>query len=219
MDTSTPRALVLDFDGTLTQVDVGDALCDRFAEPGWKELGQRYARGELSLPAAQEQMWRLFRASSPDAQAYAREVGLLRPGADALLEAAGWTLHLGSGGFHFYIEAILGAARLGRFHAVHTNALDWDGERVVPRFNADGLACHRCAVCKGKLCARLRAAGAGRVVFVGDGHSDICVLDQPFVEVFALAGGALHRAALARGVRVHAWTDLSEVVKALQDSL
>ena len=48
---------------------------------------------------------------------------------------------------------------------------------------------------------------------------DICVLDQPFVEVFALAGGALHRAALARGVRVHAWTDLSEVVKALQDSL
>jgi phosphoserine phosphatase len=210
-----PRALVLDFDGTLTQLDVGDALCDRFAGAGWKAIGQQYARGELSLPVAQEQMWALFRGTTEAAQAYAREVGALRPGADALLEAPGWTRHLGSGGFHFYIEAILGPARLGRFHAVHTNTLDWDGERVVPRFNAEGLACHRCAVCKGKLCARLRDAGAARVVFVGDGHSDTCVLDQPFVEVHALAGGALHRAAVARGARVQAWTTLSEVVKAL----
>src|SRR4051812_8388582 len=106
-------SLILDFDGTLTRVDVGDALCARFADPSWHDIDQQYARGELSLPEAQRRMWALFRATLPQAEAYAREVGVLRPGVDALLDRAaalGYPVRLASGGFEFYVRAILGEA-------------------------------------------------------------------------------------------------------------
>ena len=44
--------LILDFDGTVTDVDVGDAVCDRFAPPQWKLIDERWTRREISLPEA-----------------------------------------------------------------------------------------------------------------------------------------------------------------------
>src|SRR5262245_62134838 len=89
-DTRTGRAmiLVLDFDGTLTTTDVGDDLCDRFAPPGWRDVDQQWVRGELSLPEAQRRMWGMARATRAQALDGARAVGRLRPGLDALLDAA-----------------------------------------------------------------------------------------------------------------------------------
>lgn len=203
--------LVLDFDGTLTQVDVGDALCAKFADPSWLEIDRRYARGELSLPEAQRQMWALFRATREQARAFALEVGVLRPGVDALLERArelGYALHLASGGFDFYIEAILGE-RLARFAAVHCNSARFEGERMTPIF-AEGLACARCAVCKGQV-----LSGAGpRSVFVGDGHSDTCAIGKA-QRLFAVRGGRLHAAAVEQGAAVTAFESLAEVAAAL----
>ena len=204
-------SLVLDFDGTLTQVDVGDALCARFADPSWLEIDHRYARGELSLPEAQRQMWALFRASRERARAYALEVGVLRPGVDALLERArakGYAIRLASGGFDFYIEAILGN-RLEHFTSVHCNSARFTGETMEPIF-AEGLACARCAVCKGEVLSR---AGA-QSIFVGDGHSDTCAIGKAS-RLFAVRGGRLHRAAEEHGAKVTAFEDLAEVAALL----
>jgi len=204
--------LVMDFDGTLTRLDVGDALCARFAAPPWRELGARYARGELSLPDAQRQMWALFDADRDQACAYAVEVGALRPGVDALLARAaelGYARVLASGGFDFYIEAILGPARLRQFDRVICNRAVFEGRRVTPHF-AEGLACARCAVCKGEVVA---GCGPGSV-FVGDGHSDTCVIGAG-ARLFAVEGERLHRAAVAQGAEVTPFRDLFEVAAAL----
>ena len=204
-------SLILDFDGTSTLVDVGDALCARFADPSWLEIDRRYARGELSLPEAQRQMWGLFRATREEAMAYALEVGALRPGLDVLLDRAqslGYALRLASGGFDFYIQAILGQ-RLARFASVHCNSARFEGARMAPIF-AEGLGCARCAVCKGEVLARA-AAGS---IFVGDGHSDTCAIGKAS-RLFAVRGGRLHRAAEEQGEPVTAFEDLAEVAAAL----
>lgn len=205
-------SLILDFDGTLTLVDVGDALCHRFAEPQWLEIDHRYMRGELSLPEAQRQMWALFRASEAEARTYALEIGQLRPGVDDLLDRAqalGYALRLASGGFDFYIQAILGPARLARFSSVHCNSARFVTRAVEPVF-AEGLACQRCAVCKGLVVERY---GPGSV-FVGDGHSDECALGRAG-RVFAVRGHRLHRAAAERGAEVTPFEDLREVAEQL----
>jgi len=205
-------SLILDFDGTLTQVDVGDALCARFADPEWLEIDHRYARGEMSLPDAQRQMWGLFRATREQACLYALEIGTLRPGVDALLDRAqalGYTLRLASGGFDFYIEAILGHARLKRFASVHCNSARFVPNAVEPLF-AEGLGCSRCAVCKGEVVARYGSSS----IFVGDGHSDTCVIGRSSA-LFAVRNGKLHREAVARGAAVTPFVDLNEVAERL----
>ncbi|HEV7501173.1 MAG TPA: 2,3-diketo-5-methylthio-1-phosphopentane phosphatase, partial [Vicinamibacteria bacterium] len=64
--------IVLDFDGTVTQKDIGDEVCDRFAPPAWRDIDAAWVRNEISLPDAQRKMWALARAERPEALAYAR---------------------------------------------------------------------------------------------------------------------------------------------------
>lgn len=206
------RVLVLDFDGTVTTTDVGDDLCDRFAPPAWREIDERWVRGEISLPEAQRQMWGMARASRAQALDGARAVGRLREGLDALLDGAragGIEVWLASGGFDFYIEALLGA-RLDRFARVLCNRVRFDGDRLHAEFPHEALACGRCAVCKGRVCDLAREGGA-RVLFAGDGHSDRCVLGRADV-VAAVRGSHLARFARERGVELPAFDRLDELL-------
>ena len=206
---------MLDFDGTVTEKDVGDEICDRFAPPAWKEIDAAWVRNEISLPEAQKQMWSLARCHETEAIAYSRQIGHLRQGLDGLLDAtarAGGAVWLASGGFDFYIHAILGA-RLERFERTYMNgARFWDGH-VEVQFPHASLACERCAVCKGKVCDLARAQGTG-VVFVGDGASDRCAIGRADV-LCAVEGSLLARTCDERKVPYLPFRDFSDVLDAL----
>jgi 2-hydroxy-3-keto-5-methylthiopentenyl-1-phosphate phosphatase len=207
-----PPVLVLDFDGTLTDVDVGDAVCDRFAPPAWREIDERWVRREISLPEAQRGMWGLVRATRERAIAGARELGRLRPGLEALLDKAeglGAEIWLASGGFDFYIEALLGDLR-GRFARTYYNATRFDGDRLAVEFPHAALACASCAVCKGKVCDLARERGAP-VLFVGDGHSDRCVIGRAD-RVAAVRDSHLARWCREHGVAALEFERLDEVL-------
>jgi 2,3-diketo-5-methylthio-1-phosphopentane phosphatase len=206
------KVLVLDFDGTVTDKDVGDEICDRFAPPTWRDIDAEWVRNEISLPEAQRRMWALARAEREAALAHARDVGHLRPGLDALLDGAtarGWELWLASGGFDFYIEAILGE-RLQRFTRVHYNRARFIEGRIDVEFPHGDLACGRCAVCKGVVCDRARAV-ATQVWFVGDGASDRCVIGRAD-RVFAVSGSLLERACRERDAACTAFTTFDEIL-------
>lgn len=211
-----PRpVIVLDFDGTVTQTDIGDEICDRFAPPAWREIDAAWLRHEISLPEAQRRMWALARAERPEALAYAREIGHLRPGLDALLDAArrdGAELWLASGGFDFYIEGLLGE-RLAAFARRYFNATRFVDGRIEVEFPHAGLACARCAVCKGKVCDAARATGRP-VVFIGDGASDRCAIGRAD-RLFAVAGSLLQRACDERGVACTPFSRFDEITARL----
>ncbi len=207
--------LVLDFDGTVTEKDVGDEVCDRFAPPAWRDIDAAWVRNELSLPEAQRQMWALARCDRPEALAYAKQVGKLRPGLDALLESvhrAGGAAWLASGGFDFYIEAIL-HGRLPRFERTYFNSTRFIDGKVEVTFPHASLSCGRCAVCKGNVCDLARASGA-RVVFVGDGASDRCAIGRADV-LCAVQGSLLARACEERKLPYVPFLELDDVIEAL----
>ncbi len=174
------RALILDFDGTIAMADVGDELCDRFAGPEWLELDLMWERRELSLDDAQTRMWALVRGTAAQLDAYTDEISRLREGFGTLLDTAqaeGMTLVLASGGFDHYIHRILGPVA-DRFDALFYNTMTYSNDGVQVAFpHLESLGCGLCAVCKGRVCDRYRAAGY-EVTFAGDGNSDWCVLDR-----------------------------------------
>jgi 2-hydroxy-3-keto-5-methylthiopentenyl-1-phosphate phosphatase len=160
-------------------------------------------------------MWGLARAERPEALDYARQVGHLRPGLDALLDTArqmGAALWLASGGFDFYIEALLGE-RLGVFERTYFNATRFIEGRIEVDFPHAQLACGRCAVCKGKVCDVAR--GSGRpTVFIGDGASDRCAIGRAD-RIFAVRGSLLERACAERGVLCEPFERFDEVTARL----
>jgi 2,3-diketo-5-methylthio-1-phosphopentane phosphatase len=203
--------LVLDFDGTVTEKDIGDEVCDRFAPPSWKDIDAAWIRNEISLPEAQRRMWALARATRAEAVAYAQGVGHRRPGLHALLdevERLGGQAWLASGGFDFYVEALLGD-EAQRFARRYYNATTFADGRIEVSFPHAQLACARCAVCKGRVCDEARRSAA-RVVFVGDGSSDRCAVGHADA-LFAVEGGILDRHCAAVGTEAIRFTRFDEV--------
>ena len=203
--------LVLDFDGTVTEKDVGDEVCDRFAPPEWRDIDAAWVRNEISLPEAQRRMWALARCSREEAVAYSSEVGRVRAGLDRFLDAAaaaGAELWLASGGFDFYIEGILGE-RLRRFERSFFNRARFVGSRIELEFH-QGLGCDKCAVCKGRVCDLAKAEGK-RVIFVGDGASDRCAIGRADA-ICAVGGSMLARGCEARGVAYRPFEDFQALL-------
>ena len=220
MTVSVPSpVIVLDFDGTVTEKDIGDEVCDRFAPPAWRDIDAAWLRNEISLPEAQRRMWAMARAERHEALAYAHEIGHLRRGLDQLMTscvAGGSELWLASGGFDFYIEGILGA-RLDRFSRVYCNRAHFSNGNIAVEFPHSAIACDRCAVCKGNVCdqARAGAGGARRpVIFIGDGSSDRCAIGRAD-RLFAVRDSILARTCDERGAEYTPFDGLDEVTAAL----
>src|SRR6185369_6691520 len=131
------RTLILDFDGTLTMADVGDAVCEKFAPSEWRDIDDQWVRHEISLPEAQRRMWALARATREQAAEFLRgEAGRMRPGLPQLLEAAaakGVEVWLASGGFDFYIEMLLGPL-LPKFARSYYSRAIFSGDRIAVEF-------------------------------------------------------------------------------------
>lgn len=211
-DRPSAPTMVVDFDGTLAIHDVGDELCESFAEPGWRAVGAAWRRGELSLAEAQRRMWASVRADRTALLERARELGTLREGADRLFAAAArgdLRLVLASGGFGLYVEAILGE-RLSHFEAVYYNHLEPGPDGPTLTFPHDELARGPYAICKAAVCER-----HGARAFAGDGSSDRSV-GGAVPTVFAVRGSllALHRN--ERGLPCVPFTTFDEVLAHLE---
>jgi HAD superfamily phosphoserine phosphatase-like hydrolase len=154
-------------------------------------------------------MWGQVRGRAEEILGFAREVGALRPGFDALLaraRAGGWRVVLASGGFDFYIEHLLGERLREMTVFCNRGTLGDGGVRVdFPWLSRFG--CPLCGVCKGRVCDEERAAGR-RVIFAGDGTSDRCVLGRADV-VYAVRGSRLAGYGAGACVEIDAFDEIT----------
>jgi 2-hydroxy-3-keto-5-methylthiopentenyl-1-phosphate phosphatase len=162
-------SVFLDFDGTISTVDVGMHLLDRAASPEWWELHEQFERGEIGSRECILGQWALVEGDAATLRAVAGEIAL-DPGFVPLVDAvrdAGAELVVVSDGFGFYVHDA--CAPLGI--DVLTNAVDFaTGELRFPHEDPR-CACSSCGVCKQ---APIRdAQQRGRTtVLIGDGASD-----------------------------------------------
>lgn len=195
--------VVLDWDGTVTEVDGLHLVLLEFGDQGaYAEHEARLGR-ELTLHEVISGEFRTVHAPLPDVVAWLRENARLRPGFVDFAQAHAPLIV--SSGFHELIEPVL--EREGLELEVVANRLDPrpDGWRVLFRNHEP------CPVC-GEPCKRADVGEIGRFVYVGDGFSDRCVA-LAAERAFARDGLADYLA--AQGVPFEPFVDFHQLATAL----
>jgi 2-hydroxy-3-keto-5-methylthiopentenyl-1-phosphate phosphatase len=218
-------AVVCDFDGTATLLDIGDQISKHFGgEEFWQTESARFRRGDLDTRGIIEAIYTRVFASEDDLRAFAAKAARLRPGFRELIEACaarGAPFVLASGGLRQYIEAVLDAHLP---EALRPSVRLLANEGV---FGADGLhvsfpgdaasralGCSECGSCKRVAVAEARKLGAARVIGIGDGFADRC-LARSADALYAREGSYLHRWCVENAVPHKPFTTLYDAAREL----
>ena len=168
-------AVLCDFDDTITRENVAHLILDRFGDKSWREVRRRFLEGTIPPHEYFERQFNLIGATRSDMQAYVRERGSIRDGFPALARYCrqmGIELAVITLGLDFYVEAFLEQQELGWLpvYAVGTrfteNGIQFD-------FPYASKECRSWGICKCSVVERYHQEGK-RVIYIGDGHNDLC---------------------------------------------
>ncbi len=216
-------AVVCDFDGTATLLDLGDEISKRFGgQAHFDEAKARFLRGDLTTRGIIEGIYTHVRASEKEVCDFAVAAARLRPGFEALVRAArdrGAPFLLASGGLRQYIDAVLAAhlpADLAAHVQVRANEAVFTPEGLRVQFPGDEVSrlsgCAVCGSCKRIAVAEARGLGAGHVIGLGDGFADRC-LAQFADRTFARQDSYLQKYCLEHGLPHTPFTELYEAAE------
>lgn len=171
----TRRVEVLcDFDGTITNDDIGFRIIETFAGPGWLEVEEAYRRGEKGSRQALLEIFSLTRVSEERLCSFIEENFYVDPAFHSFLgycrqsEAHVTVL---SDGFDFYIDRMF--ARFGVEVPYLANSLRVVDSSLLAAFPHNSGRCGRCGNCKLSFAEKLKNEGSA-IVYIGDGYSDRC---------------------------------------------
>jgi 2,3-diketo-5-methylthio-1-phosphopentane phosphatase len=207
-------ALLVDFDGTASRRDVGGALIEHFAcDESWKVIDDDYENGRVGSRAAYRILERLLEGTKEEWTRFALASTTLDPGLPALIGLArsrGWELEILSDGLDFYIRALLGREDFAVPIRANLASVEEGRTRIhTPHMNP---LCGRCGTCKAERVDQLAGEGY-RVVYVGDGYSDLCAGPKAHL---LFAKGVLAEHCRARGFPFRPFRTLGDVARALE---
>lgn len=183
-------ALFIDFDGTISPVDISNTFFAKFAGPDAKTAVDEWKRGLISSTRCLERELGAYRGDLEALRAYARKQ-TIDDGFFALEAACretGVEIFVVSDGLDYYIEPFLEA------HGAHVNyranKLEIRNSKPVLSFPYYRETCGSCANCKSSHIEQAAADGK-LIIYVGDGLSDKCAVTKADV-VFAKGELAAH---------------------------
>ncbi len=166
-----------DFDGTISLDDVTDAMLERFARPGWREIEAEWEAGRIGSGECMKRQVALLDMSSAELDDFLAGVAI-DPHFLAFVQAArglGIALQVVSDGIDSAIHRVLALHGLDGLpvYANHLVQLDERRWRLTSP-HAAATCVSACGTCKCELLAS-HTATSRKVLFVGDGRSDFCV--------------------------------------------
>lgn len=212
-------AILIDFDGTVTERDMGVALLDAFAVEDWRRFGRMREAGQIVGRVCLASEFGCLPSDREEEMArFVREKAVVRPGLRELVELCrerGIPLNVASSGLGFYIRPVLEANGLSDVPVFSSRGTFDAGERVRVVYDDCPEVCDSVGACK---CYHaLKYAGMGyTVVSVGDGFSDTCLAAQADY-VFACARLLAH--CEANGIPHFPFNDFHDVITRLPELL
>jgi HAD superfamily phosphoserine phosphatase-like hydrolase len=169
-----PSLIVVDFDGTITELDTQDGLLERHAPEAYAEAERGLAEGRLTLRECMQLEFAPVRGDHDAIVAETVAAAHVRPGFAQFVRAAeaqGHRVVVVSGGFESVIRPVLEREGVAHLPVIaHEFRITPEGTTIDFRADAD------CDVC-GEECKRAVVAGLRDglpVVYIGDGYSDRC---------------------------------------------
>lgn len=211
-------AVLVDFDDTAAAQNAAETMLERFADGEWTALRERFRQGALTLREYQERAFNTIRATLGEMEAAAADLVALRPGLAELksfCETHAFHLAIVTNSLDFYVRGILSRTTL-RDTTVHAVAARGDPGRLSFHYPHAVAWCEEWGWgnCKCRVLAEYRLHGS-RVVYVGDGRSDLCVARQAD---FVFARSTLLDHCRALGLPHREFSDFTDVVAALERS-
>ena len=181
------RTIAVDFDGTVTEMDLLDTIARDFGDPEvYAEVDRGLDEGNLPLRDVITREFEPVTTPLDEVVQWELDNVRVRGGFREFVDFAreqGWRVVIVSSGFHELIEPIL--EREGVEVELHANRVDpsTDGWRVHWRYDA---SCDSCGEsCKRSIVQEL--AGDDELVYIGDCYSDRCAAEASDF-VFATRG-------------------------------
>jgi len=222
----TDLAVVCDFDGTATVLDIGDEISRHFCGADYLALQKKlFLEGKLTTRAIIQSIYTPIRAPEAEVVAFALKAAKLRPGFVELVAAArdrGAPFFLASGGLRQYVEAVVTAhlpADLREHLRITANVAEFSPEGMRVRYPTDAesrvAGCDVCGSCKRVAVAEARRTGAKYVIGIGDGFADRCLV-QFADRSFAREDSYLHRYCRAHDLACTPFTELYDAAAAVR---
>src|SRR3990172_9253486 len=167
-------AVLSDFDGTITRMDVAEAILARFAPPEWWEIEELHRARRLGTRETMARQFALLRGDPGPWIDFVHREARMDPAFPSFLRFCrehGFPLEIVSEGLDFYVYDLMKMWSLDV--PVRTNRAVFDGGPVRIEYPFAEPGCTLCGTCKLRRLFELRVAGH-RVVYIGDGDSDLC---------------------------------------------
>jgi 2,3-diketo-5-methylthio-1-phosphopentane phosphatase len=167
--------LFLDFDGTISERDVIDAILEKYADERWLVYESKWRAGQIGSRACLAAQMELVRATRRELDLLVDSIELDEGLSDLLQFCARHQIptHIVSDGFDYCINRLLSRITPGLIVRVCASHLEPKGrEQWHVTFPFFSSACaHGCATCKPAVMSLLNMKNAPSI-FVGDGLSD-----------------------------------------------
>jgi 2-hydroxy-3-keto-5-methylthiopentenyl-1-phosphate phosphatase len=206
------RTIAVDFDGTVTEIDLLDTIARDFGDPVvYQEVEDGLHGGTMALRDVITREFEPVQSPLEEVVGWELDNVRVRDGFREFVELArerGWRVVIVSSGFHELIEPIL--EREGVEVELHANRVDPrpEGWRVEWRYDS---TCDSCGEsCKRSIVQAL--AGDDELIYIGDGYSDRCAAEASD-RVFATRGLAAYLD--ERGIPYERFDDFNDVVRGL----
>lgn len=212
-----PVSFLVDYDGTISLVDVGDALMSRHY-PDKAEIDRLDALYDAGELGSRELMQWDMDVLPHDAELLTREAAEMPQDAafpafvDAVRER-GALIEIVSDGFGFYVASNLSAIGVDGV-PVATNETVVGSGAAGMTFPYSHPSCYVCGTCKRER-VRIHQASGRVVVFIGDGTSDRFAAAHADM---VFAKGSLARICAAEGWPFTRWNSFADVTTVVQQA-
>jgi len=202
-----------DFDGTITEEDMGYLLLDSFASEGWRRLLTEYREGRMSVGRFNTKAFAMVKADRQTILKFVRSKVKIRAGFYELLACCrrkGFRFVIVSNGLDFYIEAILKDTGVDSIEVMAAQTRftpeGIDAKYIGPEGNQiqDGFK---------ETYIRLFLGRGYRVAYVGNGISDVSPAKQAH-HIFATDELLNH--CKKTNLNYTPFVDLNDVVRGLE---
>lgn len=171
-----PYFIAIDFDGTVTGIDIIDAVLQSFARPEWQEAETLWEQGIIGSKECLERQMSMVDQPLEKLLAYVDGFSIDSSFKDfaGYLDARDIPYAVISDGFQIFIERLLANAGLGHV-PVYANLLREESGTMKTAFPYSQPDCDS-ANCK---CATVSELSKERsLIVIGDGRSDFCLAHQ-----------------------------------------
>ncbi len=205
-----------DFDGTIAVNDVGNLLFTRFGDKEkWWDLVDLWKQHKINGPDLWIKQADQTRIDPIELEKFISEQ-TIDPDFRSFVnkcEKKLLPLHILSDGMDIYIHKILESNHLD-YLDVKANKMTIQSDNSLKlEFPYFKYGCGRCGNCKGSQIRLLKQSGE-KTIYIGDGHSDLCALDEADI---TFAKGALLKHCKERNLSYYAFENFSDIINKLDN--